>query len=124
MHEANCHQKTIKPHLPWITAAYTNTLELKRGSYFKMIETQSQNLLWEHCAELEACILSCIAHDFYSLDGEVPETVINGNTAYISTICNYEWYEWVMYNDTTCQFPEKSFYQADTWYQPLIWVMK
>ena len=28
------------------------------------------------------------------------------HTVDIGTICEYEWYEWVMYNDTTWKYPE------------------
>ena len=52
---------------------------------------QSPNCLWDHCDELEARIRSCTANDHYLLDGEVPETVLKGNTEDISTICEYEW---------------------------------
>ena len=66
-----------------------------------MIKMQYPNHLWDHCDELEARFLSCSSHLQYSLDGEVPETVMEWHTADISIICEYEWYEWVMYNDTT-----------------------
>ena len=42
-------------------------------------------------------------------DAEVTENVIKDHTAYISTIVEYEWYEWVIYNDTTWQFPDPKF---------------
>ena len=31
---------------------------------------------------------------------------MQGHTVDISTICEYEWYGWVMYIDTTWQFPD------------------
>ena len=74
-----------------------------------MIKTQSPKRLWDHCDELEDRIRSCTAHDHYLLGFEVPETVMKGHTADISTICEYEWYEWVIYNDTTWQFPQPKF---------------
>ena len=58
---------------------------------------------------MEAHIRSCISHDHYSLDDALPETVIKGHTADISTICGYKWYECVIYNDTTWKFPEPQF---------------
>ena len=66
-----------------------------------MIKSQYPKLLWDHCVELEARICSCNAHDHYLLDIEVPETIMKGHIMDISTICEYEWYEWVMYNGTT-----------------------
>ena len=72
-----------------------------------MIKTQYPKLLWDHCNELEA--RACTAHSHYLLDGEVPETVIKGHTEDISTIREYEWYEQVMYNDTTWKLPDPKF---------------
>ena len=86
LRESNFHQKTIKLHPPWITAGDINIHELKCSCSQKMIKTQSQKFLWDHCAELEARICSCTAHDYYLLDGEVPETVMKGHTVDISTI--------------------------------------
>ena len=106
LREADCHLKTIEPYSPWMNAAEMNIRELKRGSSRKMIKTQSPKRLWDHCLELEARIRSCTAHDNFSLDGEVPETVMTGHTADISSICEFEWYQWVMYNDATWSFPD------------------
>ena len=37
--------------------------------------------------------------------GQVPETIMTGDTADISRICQFGWYDWVMYHDHTT-FPE------------------
>ena len=83
--------------------------KLKRGFYQKMINTQSPKRLWDHFSELEDRIRSCTTHDHYSLDGKMPETVMKGHTLDITTVCEYEWYEWVMYNGTTCKLPDPKF---------------
>ena len=107
--EANWHQNTIKPHSPCSTASEMNICELNHGWYRMMIKTQSPKRLWYHCAELEARICSFTVHYHYLLNGEVPETVMKGKSADISIMCEYEWYEWVIYNDTTWKFPEPKF---------------
>ena len=66
-----------------------------------VIKTQYPNCLWDHCADLEACIRFFTAHENSLLDGEVPESIMKGYTLGISIICEYYWYEWVIYNDTT-----------------------
>ena len=109
LREANFQQKMIDTHSPWSTVAEMDIRELKCGCSWKMIKKQSTNTLWEHYAELEALICSFTAHDHFLLDGEVPETVMKGYTVDISTICEYEWYEWVMYNDATWQLPDTKF---------------
>jgi hypothetical protein len=37
--------------------------------------------------------------------GQVPETLITGETADISRICQFGWYDWVMYHDPA-KFPD------------------
>jgi hypothetical protein len=37
--------------------------------------------------------------------GQVPETMMTGITADISHICQFGWYDWVMYYDATASFP-------------------
>jgi hypothetical protein len=37
------------------------------------------------------------ALDIFGLEGQVPESRVKGETADISTIAEYGWYEWVKY---------------------------
>ena len=79
----------------------------------KMLNKHSHKVLWDHCVELELRIHSCTALDIYQLDNEVPETKMKGNTADISNICKFKWYEWVMFNDSSVQFTELWFELID-----------
>ena len=56
--------------------------------------------------ELAALVRSHTAHDVYMLEGEVPETMMTGQTADISNLCEYEWYEWVMFRDVLASYPD------------------
>jgi hypothetical protein len=47
-----------------------------------------------------------MAHDIYSLDGQVPQTIVKGEIAKNSAIALFHWYEWVMFRDTSIPFPE------------------
>ena len=106
LREADCHHRTIEPYSPWSNAAEMNIRELKRGASRKMLRSHAPKKLWDHCLELEAFVRSCTAHDHYALNGEVPETVMKGQPADISNICEYEWYQWVMYLEPDVQFPD------------------
>ena len=53
-----------------------------------------------------ALIRSHTVHTSYELQGEVPETIMTGQTAYISNICEYDWYEWLMFLDNVTSYPE------------------
>jgi hypothetical protein len=43
--------------------------------------------------------------DIFGLEGQVTESKTNGKTADISTIAEYDWYEWVKFWDTAAKFP-------------------
>jgi hypothetical protein len=53
-----------------------------------------------------ALIRSDTALTSYELRGEVPETIMTGQTADISNICEYVWYKWVMFLDKTTSDPD------------------
>ena len=54
---------------------------------------------------MEAYIRSNTAHNIYKLDGEVPKTVISGETSDISQFYKLEWFQWVMFWDETVPLP-------------------
>jgi hypothetical protein len=43
--------------------------------------------------------------DIYGLEGQVPESKVKGETVDISTISEYDWYEWVKFRDTAATLP-------------------
>ena len=56
--------------------------------------------------ECEAYIRSNTAHNIFSLNGQVPETIVSSKTADISPFALFKWYEWVMFHDTLVPFPD------------------
>jgi hypothetical protein len=104
--EADCHLRQTKPYSPWQQAAEGCIRKLKRGVSRKMIKTGSPRTLWDHCIEREALIRSSTCNDIYMTNGEVPETIMTGSTADISHICEFDWYDWVMFRDNVPSFPE------------------
>jgi len=106
LHEADCHLRQTKPYSPWQQATEGCIRELKRGVSRKMIKTGSPRTLWDHCIELEALIRSSTCNDIYMTNSEVPETIMTGSTADISHICEFGWYDWVMFWDNVPSFPD------------------
>jgi hypothetical protein len=98
--------RQTEPYSPWQQAAEGCIRELKRGVSGKMIKTGSPQTLWDHCIELEALIRSSTSNDIYMTNGEVPETIMTGSTADISHICEFGWYDWVMFWDNVPSFPD------------------
>ena len=39
------------------------------------------------------------ARGIYKLDGKVPKSVMSGETSNTSQFCDFEWFEWVMFQD-------------------------
>jgi hypothetical protein len=104
--KADCHARLTEPYSPWQQAAEGCIHELKWGVSRKMIKTSSPKVLWDHCIELEALIRSSTSNNIYMTNGEVPETIIIGSTANISHICEFGWYDWVIFRDNVPMFPD------------------
>ena len=62
-----------------------------------MVKTRSPKLLWDHCLELSTLIRS-----------HTQETIMTGNTADINQICQFGWYNWVMFRDSVATFPDET----------------
>lgn len=104
--EAGCGIRTTEPYSAWSNRAEGTIRDLKQGSGRKMVKTCSPKRLWDDCLELEAMIQSHSYHNIYKLNGEVPETVMTGQTADISQFAEHGWYDWIMFRDTAVSFPE------------------
>ncbi len=72
------------------------------------MKLQAPKVLWDHSLELATLIRSHTATDILSASGEVPLTILTGSTADISAICQFGWYDWVMFRDVTPTFPDES----------------
>ena len=117
LREAECHQRQIEPYSPWMNAAEACIRELKRGSTRKMIRTGTPKCLWDDSLELEAAIRSNTCLDQFALEGMTPEEKLKGCTSDISNLCEFKWYDWVMFNNSPSTFPEENF-QLGRWLGP------
>ena len=95
----------LEPYTPWSTAAEREIKEIK-GAGHKLLWSWVLKQLWDDCFELEAYIRSNTAYDINKLDGEVPKTVMSGETSDISQFCEREWFEWVVHWDEMALFPD------------------
>ena len=71
-----------------------------------MMKSHAPTVLWDHCLELAGAIKSHTCNTIYATGGEVPEMIMLGSTANISTICQFAWYDWVMFRGTAPTFPD------------------
>jgi len=110
LRDAGCHKKQIEPHLPWMSLCEGEIRELKHGSTRKMLKWNVPKKLWDHCLELESRIRSATTLSRLDLDQETPEAKMHGMSADISDICEFEFYDWVIFNDSQATFPETKFH--------------
>jgi hypothetical protein len=97
LRDAGCHIKQTEPHTQSSTMAEGDVRELKKGVERQMMRS-------DDCISREAYVRSHTSLDVYGLEGQVPESNIKGETVDISTIAEYDWYEWVKFRDTAAKF--------------------
>jgi hypothetical protein len=105
---AGCYSKVTKPYSPWMNRAEGTIRELKRATRRAMVKSGSPKRLWNYCLELQSKIRSNIAHDITTLDGQTPQTLMTGETADISSLCEFEWFQWIWYRDKIASYPNNS----------------
>ena len=108
--QAGCHVKQTEPYSPWQNATEGAIRELKKGTARKMLRTGSAKVLWDDCMELESEIRSSTVNDVFELDGEVPKTKLRGETANITHICEFGWYDWVYYKENAVTYPDNKWH--------------
>ena len=79
-----------------------------------MLKRNFPKKLWDHCLELESRIRSATTLPRFDLDHHTPEAKMHGMSSDISDICEFEFYEWVMFNDSQATFPKTKF-QVGRW---------
>ena len=99
--DACCYKRQTEPYSPWSNSAEGTIREVKKVSSQKMIKTGTHKCLWYHSLELEALIRSNTVIDYHILDDEVPEILMTGKASDISHLCEYDWFDWVMFCDGT-----------------------
>ena len=87
-------------------AAEGSSKQVKLGSSRKMLKSGSPGAYWDHCLQLEGGIRTHTALDIYGLQGQVPETLMTGQTGDISSLCEFEWFQWVMFYQPTATYPD------------------
>ena len=104
--DADCRIKQTEPYSPWQNAAESAIRELKKAAGRKMVRAGAPKPFWADAIELEAYVRSNTAHDIFILQGEVPETVMSGETSDISQFCEFAFYDWIMFRDQPVAFPD------------------
>jgi len=121
--DADCRIKQTEPYSPWQNAAESAMRELKKAAGQKMVRDGAPNSFWADAIELEAYVCSNTAHDIFILQGEVPETVMSGETSDISQFCEFAFYDWIMIRDQPVAFPDDNPVSAASLVQRSTWAL-
>jgi hypothetical protein len=62
-----------------------------------MSKSNAPRVLWDHRFQLQADIRSHTALDLFTLGGDTPTTKLLGDTADISHLCQFSWYQYVWF---------------------------
>ena len=116
--DANYKIKRLEFETRWANRAEMGIRELKRGVRRLMRFTNAPLRLWDYCAQLQAKIRSSNAHNNRRLEGEVPQTLIDGSTADISSLAEFSWCELIKYRDSTTSFPLDDWTLGRWWLGP------
>jgi hypothetical protein len=72
-----------------------------------MLAMNTPQVLWDHAIEYVAMIRSHTALDLFSLPGETPTTKLAGDTADISHLCQFGWFDPVWFIDLKAPLMKK-----------------
>ena len=70
-----------------------------------MLQENPLLVFWEYCDERRAAITNMTAKDLFQLQGQTPHFATFGEEGNISKICQFGWYEWVYFRETTAKSP-------------------
>jgi hypothetical protein len=71
-----------------------------------MVRSGAPKRLWDECLVREAYVRSTTELDMFSLEGQVPDTSLKGQTSDMSPLARYAWYEWGNLWDTGQSSPD------------------
>ncbi|GKY96005.1 hypothetical protein MPSEU_000561000 [Mayamaea pseudoterrestris] len=94
---AGSHIHSTEPWTPNHQRCESTNHVLKRMYKRAMRKSNAPTRFWDDCYELQAAINSHMAHDKIVLDGHTPRSYLLGDTADISHIAEFAWYDWVWY---------------------------
>ena len=89
--------KPVEAYTKNANIAEDGVRELKRAYRRTMSATNTPECLWDDCLVFMSLIRSHTALNIRQLGGDVPATLMAGDTSDISFICEFGWYDFVWY---------------------------
>ena len=103
--EVGCHVRELEKGTSAANRAERAIKTLKDGAKNDLFRSNAPLVLWCYCIERRADIINCTIRSNYMLQGQIPHSMMTGQPTDISNICEYAWYEWVIYRIEGAKFP-------------------
>ena len=106
-----CHQVGTTLRVLEESTQWANRAELYIGLFKEAVRqdlsrSNSPLSLWDYCSERRARIHNVTPRNLFQLQGQNPVTATFGTQPDISNICQFDWYDWCYYRETSnVQFP-------------------
>lgn len=90
-----------EPYSPWQNLAEKAGGIIKARCRDMMRRTNTPIVLWDYCVEYNAELRTMTASNNINLSGRTPFEKVMGYTPDISELVEFDWYQWVWFNDPT-----------------------
>ena len=88
----------------WANRAKLYVSLFKEAVRKETLEENSPLVFWYYCVERRAAFTNMMAKDSFQLQVQTPNFDTFGEEGDISNICQFGWYEWVYFWETTAKF--------------------
>ena len=103
--EAGCHVIELEKGTPAANRAERSIKILKDGAKKDMFDSNCPMVFWCYCVERRAEIINSTIRSNHLLQGQPPHSMLTGQPTDISSICEFGWYDWVIYRVEGHKFP-------------------
>ena len=109
LYEVGTTLRVLERGTQWANLAERFIGILKNGTRADLAESNAPMVFWDYALERRAAIMNLTARGNHKLGGLNPYTATLGETADISNICGFGWFEWCYYLEdrgaSVAQFP-------------------
>ncbi len=97
----------LEAETQWANCAELYIGLVKESTRKDMRSSNSPIVIWDYCMERIVLIFQCTAKKLFQLNGLNPYTITLGDQGHISNLCQFGWFEWVYYLDSTASYPHQ-----------------
>ena len=103
--ESGCAVIELEKGTPAANRAERTIKILKDGVKRDMFDSDSPLVLWCYCVERRADIINATVRSNHLLQNQTPHTRLTAQPTDISCLCEFRWYDWVLYRQEGEAFP-------------------